>query len=315
MAVHLMPRFIADLKGVNDGGFARRVLRRTLSDQGTWTQFNEDHRYRGIENAWIRYVSTGSPAYRVIYIRSGEDIYLYRAGPHSVEDRLPAPRTRDYAEAVAVNTNGDEVEAVRRMIDAAECTEVAPTRFVGSRRNGEIHRSLVGRRNLPHREIWLVSPVVDPAVLSPTASLGGVLAAQVEDGASVSVVTSLPHDRDIAWMEDLEARDMGVFVHPRLHTKLYCFVFDENRRFDPGVPEDASAGSLIMVGSTDLTAQGLGAAEVDDVIEELCYLPPEEELDFVVTYLAELIDEGFELAEVRRRLTGGREDTLTGVKN
>lgn len=315
MAVHLMPRFIADLKSVTDGRFARQVLRRTLSDQGTWTQHNEDHRYRDIENAWIRYVSTGSPAYRVIYIRSGGDIYLYRAGPHSVEDRLPVPRARDYAEAVAVDADGGEVEAVRRMIDSAESTVMAPTRFVGSRRNGAIHRSLVGRRNLPHKEIWLVSPIVDPAVLRPTASLGGVLAAQVEDGASVSIVTSLPHDRDIAWMEDLEARDMGVFVHPRLHTKLYCFVFDESRRFARGVPEDASAGSLIMVGSVDLTEQVLGADEIDDVIEELCYLPPEEELEFVMSYLTEIIDEGFDLKDVRRRLTGGREHTLTGARN
>ena len=315
MAVHLMPRFIADLKSVNDAGFARRVLRRTLSDQGTWTQHNEDHRYRGIENAWIRYVSTGSPAYRVIYIQSGGDIFLYRAGPHSVEDRLPAPRARDYADAVAVDANGNEVEAVRRMIDSADSTVAAPTRFVGSRPNGDIHRSLVGRRNLPHKEIWLVSPVVDPAVLSPTASLGSVLAAQVEDGASVSIVTSLPHDRDIAWMEDLEARDMGVFVHPRLHTKLYCFVFDENRRFDPGVPEDATAASLIMVGSVDITEQILAPEEIDDVIEDLCYLPPEGELDFVMNYLTELIDEGFDLADVRRRLTGGREHTLTGARS
>ena len=315
MTVHLMPRFIADLKGVNDGGFARRVLRRTLSDEGTWTQHHEDHRYRGIENAWIRYVSTGSPAYRVIYIRSGDDVYLYRAGPHSVEDRLPAPRDRDYAEAVPVGANGDEVDAVRRAIDAAESERTLPTRFVGSRRNGEIHQSLVGRRNLPHREIWLVSPVVDPAVLSPTASLGSVLAAQVEDGASVSVVTSLPIDRNIAWMEDLEARDMGVFVHPRLHTKLYCFVFDENRRFARGVPEDANAESLIMVGSADLTVQGLGGAQTSNTVEELCYLPPGEELEFVVNYLAELIDEGFDLAEVRRHLTAGRENTLMGVRN
>lgn len=315
MTVHLMPRFIADLKDVNDGGFARRVLRRTLSDDGTWTPRQEDHRYRGIENAWIRYVSTGSPAYRVIYIRSGRDVYLYRAGPHSVEDRLPAPRDRDYAEAVPVDANGDEVEAVRGAIDAAESERTRPTRFVGSRRNGEIHRSLVARRNLPHSEIWLVSPMVDPAVLSPTASLGGVLAAQVEDGASVSVVTSLPLDHNIAWMEDLEARDMGVFVHPRLHTKLYCFVFDENRRFALGVPEDANADSLIMVGSADLTVQGLGGAQAGDTVEELCYLPPGEELDFVVTYLAELIVEGFDLREVRRHLTAGRADTLMGVRN
>ena len=178
----------------------------------------------------------------------------------------------------------------------------------------EIHRRLIERRNLPHKEIWLVHRVVDPAILSPTASLGDVLAAQVEGRASVSVVTSLPLDRDIAWMEDLAARHMEVFVHPRLNTKLYCFVFDEERRFARGVLEDANAASLIMVGSADLTAQGVGAAEGGDFVEELCYSPPDEELNFVVGYLAELIEEGLELVDVRRRLARGRGDTLTPVR-
>ena len=310
-----MPRFIADLQSVEDGGFARRVLQRTLSDEGGWTDRREDHRYNGIDNAWIRYVSRGTSEYRVIYIRLGENIFLYRAGRHSVEDRLAAPRSRDYAGAVPVDGDGDEVETVRQAIDVAEGGESAPTRFLRSRPDAEIHRRLVGRRNLPHKEIWLVSPVVDPALLSPTAGLGGVLAAQVEDGARVLVVTSLPPDRNIAWMEDLEARRMAVFVHPRLHTKLYCFVFDEERRFVRGVPEDASATSLIVVGSADLTTQGVGGAEGGDVDEELCYSPPEEELAFVEGYLLELIEEGFELVDVRRRLARGQADTLMGVIN
>ena len=308
-----MPQFIADLRTVTDGGFARRVLRRTLSDDGAWTVKRGDHRYDGIDQGWIRYVTQGSPAYRVIYIRSGEDIYLYRAGPHSVEDKLAAPRDRDYTGAVAVNGGGDEVAAVGDAIDAAESGESPATRFLRGRPNGEIHRRLAERRNLPHKEIWLVSPVVDQAVLSPTASLGDVVAAQVEDGASVSVVTSLPSDGDIAWMEELAARGVGVFVHPKLHTKLYCFVFDENRRFASGVPEDESAGSLIMVGSADLTVQGVGAAGGDNVVEELCYSPPEEELDFVVGYVAELMDQGLELPEVRRRLSRGPGDMLRGA--
>ena len=315
MAVHLMPRFIADLQNVEDGRFARRVLERTLSHEGAWRSQPEDHRYRGIDNAWIRYVTRGNAGYRVIYIQLGEEIYLYRAGPHSVEDRLAAPRPRDYAGAVRVDGDGDDVETVQNAIDAAEGGESAPTRFLRSRPDAEIHRCLVGRRNLPHKEIWLVSPVVDPSVLSPTADLGDVLAAQVADGANVSVVTSLPVNGDIAWMENLEAHDMKVYVHPQLHTKLYCFEFDEERRFERGVPAGPSASSLIVVGSADLTGKGVGAADGGNVVEELCYSPPEEELDFVMEYLSDLIDEGIELVDVRQRLRRGRGDTLTGVSN
>ena len=116
MAVHLMPRFIADLQNVEDGRFARRVLERTLSHEGAWRSQPEDHRYRGIDNAWIRYVTRGNAGYRVIYIQLGEEIYLYRAGPHSVEDRLAAPRPRDYAGAVRVDGDGDDVETVQNAI-------------------------------------------------------------------------------------------------------------------------------------------------------------------------------------------------------
>ena len=310
-----MPRFIVDLKSVDDRGFARLVLQKTLSDQGGWTDRREDHRYNGIDNAWIRYVSRGTSEYRVIYIRVGENVYLYRAGRHSVEDRLAEPRKRDYAGAVRVDRDGNDVDTVRKAIDAADGQVSCPTRFLRSIPDAEIHRRLVGRRNLPHKEIWLVSPVVNPALLSPTASIGGVLAAQIEDGARVSVVTSLPHDENIAWMEELETRSMTVFVHPRLHAKLYCFMFDEERRFVRGVPEDASATSLIVVGSADLTAEGVGGEKGGNVKEELCYLPPEEELEFVEGYLLNLIEDAFELVDVRRLLARRQADTLTGVKS
>ena len=70
-----------------------------------------------------------------------------------------------------------------------------------------------------------------------------------------------------------------------------------------------------MVGSADLTGKGVGAADGGNVVEELCYSPPEEELDFVMEYLSDLIDEGIELVDVRQRLRRGRGDTLTGVSN
>jgi Cdc6-like AAA superfamily ATPase len=48
-----------------------------------------------VKDAWIRYVSRGRTAYRIIYIKHDDSIYLYRAGDHSIEDRLAKPKKLD----------------------------------------------------------------------------------------------------------------------------------------------------------------------------------------------------------------------------
>ena len=91
MALFFCLEFIEDLKNIQDPKFARRTLRKLIDNRGNFRADGDDHRYHGIEGAWIRYVSMGGPGYRAIYIRRKSDIYLYRAGAHSIEDRLKPP--------------------------------------------------------------------------------------------------------------------------------------------------------------------------------------------------------------------------------
>ena len=56
------------------------MLSKVLGRDGSFRLDRDDHRFHGIEDAWIRVVSRGNTAYRVIYIRRGRDVYLYRAG-------------------------------------------------------------------------------------------------------------------------------------------------------------------------------------------------------------------------------------------
>src|SRR3954449_2651005 len=102
MICSFLPSFIADLQAESDANFARRVFLKLFEGDGSFRPDINDHRYHGIEGAWIRYVSQGRSAFRVIYIKKGDEIFLYRAGQHSVEDNLAPPH--DLSVAAQVTT-------------------------------------------------------------------------------------------------------------------------------------------------------------------------------------------------------------------
>ena len=316
MPVFLLPEFIADLQGHNDPHFARRVLQKTIRPNGTFREDSDDHPYRGIKNAWIRYVSRRRTAYRVIFLRQGADTYLFRAGEHSVEERLAGPRHGAVASALPV---AEPVPGLAAELDAIRTQErphaVAPpvNRFKRNLPFAQISREIFARRNLPHRDIWLVAPFVNGDLFAPTARFGRLLLDQVEDGASVALFTAPPKDQNIEWMEKLADRNVAIFVYPRLHSKLYCFVFDENRRYDPGLREGDRYSSLILVGSANLTSAGMALGEAP-CNEELCYAVREDELGFVEEYVAELMMNGYELPDVRRFLARGQWQKLENAK-
>ena len=315
MATLLLPDFIADLQKNTAPHFARRVLQKTLHPNGTFRQ-DSDHRYHGVENAWIRYVSAGRSAYRVIYIRDRDRIYLYRAGKHSVEDNLSAPKDASLDAAVSLAEAGPEVAAAMAAISSIEAPQAAPPPVNRLRRNvptPEISRAILSRRNLPHKDIWLVSPFVNPSLFAPTAKLGRLLLDQVEDGARVVLVTRAPKDQNIGWMETLQELSVDVVVYPRLHAKLYCFVFDDDRRYERGLRGGDGYSSLILLGSANLTLAGLALNDTRSN-EELCYAVPEDEIGYIESYVLDLIDRGYELQDVRRFMARGQWQQLENNK-
>ena len=316
MPLFFLPEFIADLQDHNDPHFARRVLQKTIRPDGTFREDSDDHSYQRIKNAWIRYVSRKRTAYRVIYLRQGRNTYLFRAGEHSVEDRLVEPREGAVEAALPVTEAGSHVAAALGALRAHNRPQAAAPPANRFKRNlpfTQINREIFARRNLPHRDIWLVAPFVNGDLFAPTARFGRLLLDQVEDGASVALITAPPKDKNIEWMEKLADRNVGIFVYPRLHTKLYCFVFDENRRYEPGLRGGDRYSSLILVGSANLTSAGMALGEAQ-CNEELCYAVQEDEIGFVEEYVAELMMNGYELPDVRRFLARGQWQKLENGK-
>lgn len=316
MPVFIYPDFIADLQDHADAHFARRVLQKTLNRDGNFRPNRNDHRYEGIEDAWIRYVSRGNTAYRVIYLRSDNNIFLFRAGEHSIEDRLASPTTKSTDAVIQVAEAGTDIQAAARAMPAREIPQVPfrpNNRFRRNVPTPQINREIFSRRNLPHKDIWLVSPFVNSDLFAPTAAFGKLLLEQVEDGAKVILITAPPKDKKIDWMEYLAERQIDIFVYPRLHTKLYCFVLDENRRYEPGMRDGYRYSSLILLGSANLTSVGMAMGE-GICNEELCYTVPENEIGFVESYVTELMMDGYDLPHVRTCLARGQWQKLENKK-
>ncbi|MCY4427742.1 MAG: hypothetical protein OXC05_12035 [Halieaceae bacterium] len=301
MSVFLLPHFVVDLQTRAEAHFAKRVLNRTILRTGAFREDSDDHRYHGITGAWIRYVSGGKSAYRVIYIRSGSNVYLYRAGGHDIEDRLDTPKPRAYDAAIPLSPDNPRVtkDIDRYLAAPAQTTvEPPPNRFLRNSPNPDISRAIFSRRNLPHRDIWLVAPFITPQQLLPTAKFGGMLFDQVDDGASIMLITAPPKNQNITWLEQLEERNISVYFYPRLHSKLYCFVLDENRRYDRGLPNPEKLSSFLLIGSANMTSAGL-ALGTEKWNEELCYAVPDSEIDHIETYVTDLVTRGYGLTEVR----------------
>lgn len=314
MPVFFLPEFVVDLQTHGDANFAKRVLQRTILRNGGFREDADDHRYHGIADAWIRYVSRGKSSYRVIFIRSGANIYLYRAGEHAVEERLAAPREETFDAAIAVA----DAEATETFPDIPALvkettTKPAPNRFLRNNPDQDINRAIFSRRNLPHRDIWLVAPFITPQLLLPTTRFGKMLFDQAEDGASVLLITAPPKERDTEWLERLEERDISIYFYPRLHSKLYCFVLDENRKYERGLPDPEKLSSLVLVGSANMTAAGLALSD-GKWNEELCYSVPDSEIEHVETYVTNLITRGYGLGEVRAFRARGQWQRLENEK-
>lgn len=284
----MSPRFIADLQTENDANFARRVLIKLFDRDGAFRPDTNDHRYKGIPDAWIRYVSQGRSAFRVIYVRTGDEVLLYRCGPHSVEDHLSAPSAADIVIKV------DPREIVEVMPKPASKEAAAQNgRLISNLRTPALYHLVLSRRLIPHKEVILVSPFISQSLLWRTARLGRLLDDWVADGTKVTLITRPPPSDDHRLYEDLETRGIPTLFHEKLHSKLYMFQVDQKR-----VKYDRKQEDLLVLGSANLTESGFGATR-ESGNDELSYELPRSDLGDLETYVAYLATSAADLVHLR----------------
>ena len=302
MALYFYKQFLIDLTTVGDANCARRILSKVIDRQGEFSAGSEDHRYDGIDDAWIRYVSVGGPAFRVIYIRKGPDVFLYRAGPHSIEDNLPRPKAS--AEVVPVVPAADLLNAQYTMSEVGAMSAPALGIFLQNYKGELIRTRVLGRRFIRHKEVILVSPYVGFGLFTVYSPFGKVLYDFLEEGADVVLITRPPASmEELKFFERLEADGIVIFFNPLLHAKLLIFDVDETAFQSE---ELARAQRMALVGSANLTKEGLGiGATVTDnttPYEELVYELPSDQFDAAKEFATYLTVVASDIPKERVRL-------------
>jgi hypothetical protein len=251
-----------DISSSKDNVLVRRAFLSIISElQGTSNQSN-DHRYKGIANAWIRYISGGKTAYRLIYIKNGPDIIFYRCGVHDIEENLTAPNLvpTELAEFGQINNNVEEMTQPKTFL----------TNHVG---NKLTLTALLGRRLIPNKQAWIVSPFVSPQHLQRTSGLGQLLDTLVDSGTQVFFITSQTKVREyLNICRDLESREVEVCFVESLHAKIYLFLTDHDHWH-----ETSNVPSLGIIGSSNLTRSGI-ANDFDKGNREVNFTVPTDSI-------------------------------------
>jgi phosphatidylserine/phosphatidylglycerophosphate/cardiolipin synthase-like enzyme len=276
MRVYITPEFIEDLKGALSQSFVARVFEQLFDGSGQFLLRRNDHRYWGIEDAWIRYASQGKTGYRIIYIRRKDSVFLYRAGHHSIEDGLTAPGGLD--SLIEVSSLQPEYAKQISGLDYGS--------LLGTTRPMYLRSILTQMMHVGHREVILISPFVTLQLLSKFHVLGRFLDKAIEEDTLVSLVTRPPDGScQLRPFEELEERGIIVYFHRTVHAKAYLFDVDPGTlsRYNEGLTRTA------VLGSANLTESGLGLEGDRGCNDELCYRLPAVKYDEVRGYVDALV--------------------------
>ena len=293
MKLFITPDFLRDLKNADDHRFVRRVIHQVLDDKNEFRRGQDDHRFHGIDDAWIRYVSSGKTAYRLIYIQKGENVYLYRAGSHSIEDDLARPRSKNLALPVE-----DVAASVSRSGRPRDPTWFDAGELLRTQQEVMLKKVVLSMLSVGHHEIFLISPFVSEQTLSRWSPLGRFLDKMIEEETSVWLVTRPPELERLGFFKELEERDFGVCFYKGLHAKLYIFNVDAETLNIYTKDVEPTA----IIGSANLTEMGLALSN-ELANEELCYRLPSTKYGEARDYACWLISHSEDFTAYRNRAT------------
>ncbi|WP_250624373.1 hypothetical protein [Pinirhizobacter soli] len=288
MAVYFCKEFIRDLADHDDAHFAARVLSKVVTDQGGFADDADDHPYRGVPDAWIRYVSRQNSAYRAIFIRKDGHIYWYRAGGKPVEVRLRAPRNLDGA----LQIGGADFNA-----DALQ--EYAYPSYIKTKEKRLLKEVLASRQLLPHKTVTIVSPAISADLFSPVGLVGKLISSVLEGGGAVSVITRPPKKNNISEFRWLVDRGVDLMVHERVNARFIHFDVDKER-LDK---ELKHISSTCLIGSAEYTSEGIGVAS-EGVHDELVYEVHESDLDGSDDFIMKLVENSLGFDDHIRKIVG-----------
>lgn len=281
MSTYLCLEFLQDLIDHGDAHFASRVLSKIVDATGNFVPDADDHDYNGIADARIRYISRGRTAYRAIFVRRSGHVYWYRAGNHSVEDRLQAPRNLDAA---------IEVSTTPLALVDLHAQHAFPN-YLKSTEQRLLREVIASRILVPHKSLTLVSPSISNQLFSPVGLVGRLISSVLESSGAVTLITSPPTERELNAYRRIAHGGVDLLVHTELNVRLLLFEV-ARERLDR---EMQHIDSVAIIGSAELTEAGLGDSSTGQSREELCYQVGADDLDGSSHFILRLADKAFDL--------------------
>jgi hypothetical protein len=287
MTLFICREFLADLIAHPEPSFAKRALKKLVDRKGDFLPIvDDDHRHDGVDDAWIRYISTGNSAYRLIFLRKDDAIYAYRAGEHKISDHLKTPK--ELSEATKV------VRAPDTEIDLGD-PRLGDTRFLGSVHPRKLAQVYAERALVPHRSLILVSPSISSALLSPTGLVGELIDRVLWRDGAVTLLTRPPEKNQLWEFEELARRKIDVLFHTSINARLSLMEVDP----DLVLEEGSSAANAAIIGSAELLEPAFALGS-HGTTEELCYEVPSSDYDDAFEYCLRLVDEATDIVTYRR---------------
>ena len=296
--IKLHKRFVEDLIDTKIPNFQRRVFK-AIFDHSLRGHFDgNDHRYKGVEDCWIKYAGQGKNAFRIIYFSKGDDTVFYRCGNHDIEEKIVAPPSWDQGVSLEIE-EGLKSELVEKNED--ELTK--PRTFLKSKKTPLLSQALLSRRLTQPDSIFIISPFYSPEILSRSSSTAyrymrkTLTDAALEDGAEVHFITRPPTNiEQYKILSDLELDGVNVCLNKSVHSKIYFF----KTKKDLGKPQHHP--DLGVVGSANFTKMGLPLANDSNGNDELAYSVPSEDLSDLETYCIEVWANSEEFGKVKNKL-------------
>lgn len=293
MKIYILPEFIDDLKSLDNIKTLGRVLNKLFDAKFEFKQNRDDHRYRGVEDAWIRDVSKGTTAYRSIYILKGEKIYLYRAGTKKIEENLTSPDLT----SKAFELTDFKIEIGNHVIKSKDSGKL-----LRSPDPAELMDEILRFTHVSLKEVWIISPVVSKELFNDNNQLGRFINRALEDNTTIILITCPPQNNDIAFYDILDERKIIVLYNEKLHAKLWFFGVN----LEQLSPAEIESGyiSTAILGSANLTTWSLGMDDSvpDNNLLELCYRLPYDKNTEFYTYCDSLFNNSIDHSKYKQKL-------------
>jgi len=244
--LYLHKEFLSDIKKNQDPKLSKKILEEIVNNLDHSSNNKNDHKYKGLEDGWIRYLSKGSNAFRLIFFKKREKIIYYRVGNHDIEKRVSFPKEFDN-NIVKINKNSDN----EPFNDDNEMTR--PNTILNNHSERAIFSSVCGRANIDHKAIYIISAYFEPSMLDRGTHMGGVFDKMAQATNDINILVRADEFKKFEnYWKQFEQRGFNLFFLKDLHSKIYLFI-NRNNNFN----KKNNIQNLGIIGSSNFTYPGI----------------------------------------------------------